>query len=117
MKKHKQAKKHDCIRNGNPCSRRISKQVGVGGYLDRKIIAGTLQTLIDKAELFMQKYIAVRVRIEGWKRIDLSEYPIGALREAIVHRDYSREGKASAYFLSRSYQGSQPWTTFARYYC
>jgi len=78
-------------------------ELGVGGYLDRKIITGTLQTLIDETELFLQKYIAVGARIEGWKRIDLPEYPIEALREAIVnavvHRDYSREGESIRVFF------------------
>ena len=78
-------------------------ELGVGGYLDRKIIAGTLQTLIDETEVFLQKYIAVGARIEGWKRIDLPEYPMEALREAIVyavvHRDYSREGESIRVFF------------------
>jgi predicted HTH transcriptional regulator len=78
-------------------------EVGVGGYLDRKIITGTLQTLIDETELFLQKYIAVGARIEGWKRIDLPEYPMEALREAVVnavvHRDYSREGESVRVFF------------------
>jgi predicted HTH transcriptional regulator len=73
-------------------------ELGVGGYLDRKIITGTMPTLIDETELFLQKHIAVGARIEGWKRIDLPQYPIEALREAIVnavvHRDYSREGES-----------------------
>ncbi len=77
--------------------------LGVGGYLDRKIITGPLPTLIDETELFLQKYIAVGARIEGWKRIDLPEYPMEALREAIVnavaHRDYSREGESIRMFF------------------
>ena len=78
-------------------------EVGVGGYLDRKIITGTLQSLIDETELFLQKYIAVGARIEGWKRVDLPEYPMEALREAVVnavvHRDYSREGESVRVFF------------------
>ena len=72
-------------------------ELGVGGYVGRKNIAGTVQELIDGAEAFMNKYMAVGVRIEGRKRIELPEYPIDALREAIVnaivHRDYSRGGE------------------------
>jgi len=78
-------------------------ELGVGGYLDRKIITGPLQTLIDETEMFLQKYITVGARIEGWKRIDLPEYPIEALREAVVnavvHRDYSREGESIRVFF------------------
>lgn len=77
-------------------------ELGVGGYVDRRIITGTLQELIDEAETFLSKYIAVGAKIEGWKRIDLPEYPIEALREAIVnavvHRDYSRVGESMRIF-------------------
>ncbi|GAC1364463.1 MAG: ATP-binding protein [Ktedonobacteraceae bacterium] len=77
-------------------------ELGVGGYVDRKIVTGNLQELIDETESFLSKYIAVGARIEGWKRIDLPEYPIEALREAVVnaviHRDYSREGESIRIF-------------------
>lgn len=76
--------------------------LGVGGYLDRKIITGTTQELIDEAEVFLNKHMTVGAKIEGWKRIDLPDYPIEALREAIVnaviHRDYSRRGESIRVF-------------------
>jgi ATP-dependent DNA helicase RecG len=56
-------------------------ELGIGKYIDRKIITGTLQELIDGTEAFLNKYVAVGARIEGWKRIDLPEYPLEALRE------------------------------------
>jgi ATP-dependent DNA helicase RecG len=72
-------------------------ELGIGKYIDRKIIIGTLQDLIDGTEAFLNKYVAVGARIEQWKRIDLPEYPLEALREAVVnavvHRDYSRVGE------------------------
>lgn len=71
--------------------------IGASRYADRKVITGTLQELIDGAEAFLNRYLAVGARIEGWKRIDIPEYSIGVLREAIVnavvHRDYSRRGE------------------------
>lgn len=77
-------------------------ELGIGGYLDRKIVTGPLQKLIDEAEAFLSKYIAIGAKIEGWKRVDLPEYPIEALREAIVnavvHRDYSRVGESVRVF-------------------
>lgn len=77
-------------------------ELGVGGYTDRKIITGTLQEIIDDTEIFLKKYMVVGARIEGWKRIDLPEYPIEALREslvnAVVHRDYSRGGESIRVF-------------------
>lgn len=75
---------------------------GVGGYIDRRNVTGTIQELIDEAEAFLNRYVAVGARIEGWKRIDLPEYPIEALREALVnaviHRDYSRSGESIRIF-------------------
>ncbi len=71
--------------------------VGASRYADRKIVTGTLQEVIDGAETFLNRYIAVGARVEGWKRIDIPEYSIEVLREAIinavVHRDYSRRGE------------------------
>jgi len=44
----------------------------------------------------------VEGRVEGWKRIDIPEYPIEALREAlvnaVVHRDYNRYGESIRVF-------------------
>jgi len=78
-------------------------ELGVGGYLDRKIVTGPLQTLVDETELFLQKSMTIGARIEGWKRIDLPEYPLEALREAVVnavvHRDYSRDGESIRVFF------------------
>ena len=76
--------------------------LGVGGYVDRKIITGTTQELIDEAEVFLNKHMTVGAKIEGWKRIDLPDYPLEALREAVVnaviHRDYSRRGESIRVF-------------------
>src|SRR6266567_1345729 len=76
--------------------------VGASRYADRKIITGTLQEVIDGAEAFLNRYIAVGARIEGWKRIDIPEYSLEVLREAIinavVHRDYSKRGESIRVF-------------------
>lgn len=75
---------------------------GTGGYVDRKNVIGALVDVIDETEAFLQKYVAIGARIEGWKRIDLPEYSLEALREAvvnaIVHRDYSRDGESIRVF-------------------
>jgi ATP-dependent DNA helicase RecG len=76
--------------------------LGVGGYADRKIITGTIQELIDETEAFLTQHVPVGGRIEGWKRIDLPDYPLEALREAVVnaviHRDYTRRGESIRVF-------------------
>lgn len=76
--------------------------VAASRYADRKIMRGTLQELIDEAEAFLNRYIAVGARIEGWKRIDIPEHSIEALREAVinavVHRDYSKRGESVRIF-------------------
>lgn len=76
--------------------------MGASRYADRKIMTGTLQELIDGAEAFLNRYIAVGARVEGFKRIDIPEYSIEVLREAVinavVHRDYSRSGESIRVF-------------------
>jgi ATP-dependent DNA helicase RecG len=71
--------------------------IGASRYADRKIVTGTLQEIIDSTEAFLDRYIVVGARIEGWKRVDIPEYSIEVLREAVinavVHRDYSRRGE------------------------
>ena len=58
--------------------------------------------MIDGAELFLSRYIAVGARVEGFKRIDIPEYSLEALREAVinavVHRDYSKRGESVRVF-------------------
>jgi ATP-dependent DNA helicase RecG len=75
---------------------------GASRYTDKKVITGTVQELIDGAETFLRSYMPVEGRIEGWKRVDIPEYPIEALREALVnaviHRDYSRDGESIRVF-------------------
>jgi ATP-dependent DNA helicase RecG len=76
--------------------------VGASRYADRRIVTGTLQELIDGAEVFLSRYIAVGARIEGFKRIDIPEYSLEVLREAVinavVHRDYSKRGESVRVF-------------------
>jgi predicted HTH transcriptional regulator len=61
--------------------------VGASRYADRRIITGTLQELIDGAELFLSRYIAVGAKVEGFKRIDIPEYSLEVLREAVVQHE------------------------------
>src|SRR6266702_1037283 len=76
--------------------------VGASRYADRRIITGTLQELIDGAELFLSRYIAVGAKVEGFKRIDIPEYSLEVLREAVInavmHLDYSKRGESVRVF-------------------
>lgn len=67
-------------------------------------MTGTLQEIIDTTEAFLDRSIAVGARVEGWKRIDIPEYSIEVLREAVihadVHRDYSKRGERVRVFYS-----------------
>jgi ATP-dependent DNA helicase RecG len=76
--------------------------VGASRYADRRIITGTLQELIDGAEVFLSRYIAVGARVEGFKRIDIPEYSLEVERvaviNAVVHRDYSKRGESVRVF-------------------
>lgn len=70
-------------------------------FLDSKRIEGTLPDMLDEAIAFVRTNmrIATRIDSETGERIDIPQYPIPAVREAIlnalVHRDYSfhTEGK------------------------
>lgn len=78
-------------------------ELGIGGYVDRKIITGTLQELIDDAGTFLNDYITREANIERWKQTDSRGYSLEAVREAIinavVHRDYSRQGECIRIFF------------------
>jgi ATP-dependent DNA helicase RecG len=56
-------------------------------------ITGPLISITDKIEKFLNSNMRKFTEIKGFKRIDIPEYPLEALREAIVnalaHRDYN----------------------------
>lgn len=64
-------------------------------FLDNKRIEGTIKTMVDEAITFCKRNMKVQTIIdpETGKRRDRTEYPIEAIREAIlnalIHRDYS----------------------------
>ncbi|MHB8111671.1 MAG: ATP-binding protein [Syntrophorhabdaceae bacterium] len=67
-----------------------------GNTINQKEIKGTLFSMIKEAEDFFLKNIKTAVRIEGFSRVQISEYPNEALREATInalaHRDYTMSG-------------------------
>lgn len=64
-------------------------------FVDNKRIEGTIPSMVDEALNFCKRNMKVRTIIdpENGQRTDRTEYPIDALREAIlnavIHRDYS----------------------------
>jgi ATP-dependent DNA helicase RecG len=67
-----------------------------GNTIDQKEIIGTIFDMVKEAEAFFLKNIKTAVRIEGFSRVQISEYPTEALREAVInalaHRDYAISG-------------------------
>jgi ATP-dependent DNA helicase RecG len=76
---------------------------GTSGYLNRKNLRGALPELIDATERFVDASMTLGAEIEGFKRIDLPEYPLKAIREAVtnalVHRDYHEAGQHVRVFV------------------
>lgn len=64
--------------------------------IDRQEIIGRLPNQIELAQNFLLRNTKLSTRIRDFKQEDKSQYPIVALREAVVnavaHRDYSLEG-------------------------
>jgi ATP-dependent DNA helicase RecG len=66
-------------------------------FLDRKEYSGDLLGQLEQAEAFIKNHIHLRGEIQGLQRTDTFELPEEALREAlvnaIVHRDYTNQGR------------------------
>lgn len=62
-------------------------------FLDNKRIEGTIPQMVEGAVNFVAMNMRAGVRIQNGKRSDVTQYPLTAVREAIlnalVHRDYS----------------------------
>ena len=82
---------------------RYADRLGVRKYVNRQNLTGTLPELIDKSAEFLKLYIQIGAEIVGFQRIDRPEYPLEALREAVVnavvHRDYSLIGETIRIFF------------------
>jgi len=71
--------------------------------IDRANLDGTLDELIDQAVTFVKRNTRNSGIITGVKRMDISEYPMDVVREAITnavaHRDYSIAGSRIRIFI------------------
>ena len=92
----------DVIRQAEVVCVLFGDTLGRQRYLDRRILHGTLPAQIDQAEEFVRHHRRVGARTEGFRRVDEPDYPLEALREAVVnavvHRDYSLAGEAVRLF-------------------
>jgi len=82
------------------------------GYQDRQDLRGTIPELIDQAVTFVRHNMRVGGYVWGIKRTDYYEYPLKAVREAVtnalVHRDYSKNGCVCVYILDDRIEFSSP---------
>jgi ATP-dependent DNA helicase RecG len=64
--------------------------------LDRKDLSGNLLDIVSQAENFVERNTRTGFRIKGFRRENLPDYPIEAVREgfvnALMHRDYFEKG-------------------------
>ncbi len=67
--------------------------IEMGNTIDQKEIKGGILDMVRDAEAFFLKNMKTGMRIEGFSRVQISEYPVEALREAVInalaHRDYA----------------------------
>ena len=75
-------------------------------FLDIKVFRGTLFDILRQCELYISERMNWRVEFKDFKRVEIPEVPVDALREALVnslcHRDYFRaESNKVAIFKDR----------------
>ena len=67
-----------------------------GDAIDDKEYTGSIISLLENAEVFIKNHSRMGWEIKGMKRIEVQDYPVRAIREAIVnaiiHRDYQIVG-------------------------
>ena len=69
-----------------------------GEPIDREDIRDALPIAIERTFQFLKRNMRHTTRIEGFTKVEIHEYPYGALREAVVnavaHRDYDLAGSS-----------------------
>lgn len=75
-------------------------------FIDNKRVEGTIEEMLEGAMNFLVRNMKTSIIIKNGKRINRTEYPLDALREAIanalIHRDYSFQ-KESVYIAVYMY--------------
>ena len=89
----KDPQKH--LRHANMTCVAFKDREGVAA-LDRKDLSGNFLDIVAEAERFVERNTRTGFRIKGFRREDLPDYPIEAIREgfvnALMHRDYFEKG-------------------------
>jgi len=64
----------------------------MASIIDRKDLVGDLVFLVNESEAFVKRHTRLAYLFDGFKRIDIEEYPYDAIKEAVInavcHRDY-----------------------------
>ncbi len=65
-------------------------------FIDSQEIKGPIYKMLDSVETFFLRNTRLANKIVEFKRVDIPEYPFGAIREAVInaiaHRDYNQRG-------------------------
>ena len=71
--------------------------------VDNKQLEGNMASLVDQGEAFVKMHTRLAYKFDGFKRINIQEYPYKAVREAIVnavcHRDYLLQNNVSIHIF------------------
>ena len=77
------------------CARFKGKTMDI--FLDKKEFTGNIFEKIENIQMFLENHLNLSSEFEKFQRKDILEIPTLALREgirnAIVHRDYSNQGR------------------------
>ena len=83
-------------------------------FIDLRVIEGNIVDQVDDAEKFILSHIKKAAKIVGFKREEALEYPLNALREAIVnaicHRDYASSSDVTIGIFDDRIEISNPGT-------
>ena len=83
-------------------------------FIDLRVIEGTIVDQVEDAEKFILSHIKKAAKIVGFKRLEVLEYPLNALREAIVnaicHRDYASSSDITIGIFDDRIEISNPGT-------
>ena len=62
-------------------------------FIDKKEYDSDIFSILSNSLSFIQNHINLRGEIKGLYRVDTYEIPTEALREALIHRDYTNQGR------------------------